>query len=118
METVPAEGGREAPPRCVGCGDAIRPGVVWFGETLPEAAWSAAVEAIADCELLVVVGISGLVHPAAARPAYARETGRRVLEINPTDTPIAEVAHASWREPASTGIARLERMLADGDLAL
>ena len=118
MEAVPVGGGSEAPPRCAGCGDAIRPGVVWFGEALPEAAWNAAIEAIADCELLVVVGTSGLVHPAAALPAHAREMGRRVLEINPTETPIAEVAHASWREPAGAGIARLERMLAAGDPAL
>jgi NAD-dependent deacetylase len=118
MDAVPADGGREAPPHCAGCGDAIRPGVVWFGEALPDVAWHAATEAIAGCDVLIVVGTSGLVHPAAALPAHARETGRRVLEINPTDTPIAKVVHASWREPAGAGIARLERMLADGDLVL
>src|SRR5690606_37099164 len=51
-----AEGAREAPPRCPRCDGLFRPGVVWFGEALPEAAWERACAAVADCDLVVVVG--------------------------------------------------------------
>ncbi len=115
MEAVPAEGAREPPPRCTACGEAIRPGVVWFGEALPADAWDAALDAVRACELLVVVGTSGLVHPAAALPALARDAGRRVLEINPDATPLAALAHASWRMKAGEGIARLGQALARGE---
>ena len=61
----PAPVERLAPPRCPVCGAAVRPGVVWFGEALPDAAWQAAVDALQACDLLVVIGTSGLVQPAA-----------------------------------------------------
>lgn len=114
--TVPPEDGHEAPPRCTRCGGALRPGVVWFGEPLPSPAWEHAVAAVRGCDLLVVVGTSGLVHPAAALPAQARAAGVRVLEINPVETPLTPLAHASWRATASAGIARLVSTLAAGEL--
>jgi NAD-dependent deacetylase len=109
---IPADGGHEAPPRCAHCAGALRPGVVWFGEALPARPWDQAVAAITACELLVVVGTSGLVHPAAALPAMARDADVRVLEINPVATPLTAIAHASWRTTASTGLARLADDLA------
>ena len=113
---VPAGGAREAPPACVRCGGMMRPGVVWFGEALPATAWAQAADAVADCDLLVVIGTSGLVHPAASLPAMARDAGVRVLEINPVDTAITGVAHASWRASASAGVARLSALLAGDTL--
>ena len=54
------EGGRRlAPPRCPHCGGYIRPGVVWFGETLPEAAWCKAEAAVDACDVLLAIGTSG-----------------------------------------------------------
>ena len=118
LEAVPTEGRHEAPQRCIACGEAIRPGVVWFGEALPEAALEAAALAIQRCELLVVVGTSGLVHPAASLPRVAHDAGRPVLEINPVATPVTALAQASWRLPASAGIARLAARLTQGKLSL
>ncbi len=112
----PDEGGRETPPACARCGGALRPGVVWFGEALPQRAWADAMAAASDCALLVVVGTSGLVQPAASLPAMARDAGTRVLEINPVRTPLTAVAHAWWRTTASGGIARLSALLETGAL--
>src|SRR5690554_2245336 len=51
------------PPQCSNCSGHIRPGVVWFGESLPEAEFKAAFEAVQSCDLLLSVGTSGMVYP-------------------------------------------------------
>jgi len=95
------EGGRRLePPRCASCGAAVRPGVVWFGESLPRVAWLRAQRAVEDCELLLTVGTSGLVHPAAGLPALARRAGATVVVINPVPTALDVVAHHVLRGPA------------------
>ncbi len=87
------EGGRRlAPPTCPACGGDVRPGVVWFGENLPEGAFEQALEIMRTCELLIVIGTSGLVQPAASLPAVAREKGARILQINPHPTPLDKTA--------------------------
>ncbi|MFC4728554.1 SIR2 family NAD-dependent protein deacylase [Coralloluteibacterium thermophilus] len=101
-----------APPACAACGGPLRPDVVWFGEALPEDAWRAAVEAVADCELLVVVGTSGLVYPAAALPQQARRPRTRVIAINPAAPEAPWQFDEVWRLPASEGVERLLRELA------
>lgn len=69
-------------PYC-SCGGAIRPGVVWFGEALPENELRFAESAAGDCDLFLSVGTSGLVYPAAGLPRVARQAGAFVVEINP-----------------------------------
>ena len=87
------EGGRRlAPPSCPHCGGNIRPGVVWFGETLPEAAWCQAEAAVDACDVLLAIGTSGLVYPAAGLPENARQLGKPVIVIGPNPTGIDEVA--------------------------
>ena len=93
---------RVDPPRCVHCGGRIRPGVVWFGENLPEAAFTKAVASAAACDLMLVVGTSGIVHPAAGLPAVAKEAGAAVVEINPLETELSAVAHVCVRGSAAT----------------
>ena len=115
-EAVLADGAREDPPACAGCGGWLRPGVVWFGESLPEGPWRAAREAVDRCELLLVIGTSALVYPAAALPLAAIETGTPVLEINPQPTALSDQVDASWRLPASAGVERLlDRLEASPD---
>jgi NAD-dependent deacetylase len=77
----------EIPPRCH-CGALLRPDVVWFGEALPEQALSAAFEASRSCDLMLVIGTSAVVQPAASMPLIAKQAGKHVVEINPTPTPI------------------------------
>ena len=83
------------PPRCPRCGGLLRPGVVWFGESLPRAALARAEQAAQSCEVLFSIGTSGLVQPAAGLPWLAKRRGALVIEINPTPTPLTpHVDHA------------------------
>ena len=100
---IPAEpeGGRRLdPPRCTRCGGPIRPGVVWFGEMLPEDAWQAATEAILNCDVMIIIGTSGLVYPAAGLPDLAAGRGKPVIQINPAPTDHDAYARVSLRGKA------------------
>ena len=79
------------PPRCSTCGNLRRPAVVWFGEMLPVAELRAAEEAAAGCDLMLVVGTSGVVYPAAG---LARATAGRVVIVNPVPTELDDAADA------------------------
>ena len=77
---------QEIPPRCPYCGDLIRPGVVWFGESLdPEIVDQAT--AAADCDVFITIGTSAVVYPAAGFIDVARRNGAFTVEINPEATP-------------------------------
>jgi NAD-dependent deacetylase len=88
------------PPRCA-CGALLRPAVVWFGETLPAEAFRSAVRAAERARLVLVVGTSGLVHPAASIPIHASRSGAWVVEINPESTPLSEIADERLAGPAA-----------------
>ena len=100
------------PPRCE-CGGRIRPGIVWFGEQLPDEPWQAAVEAVTNSELVVVVGTSGVVYPAAGLPEIALARGAAVIEVNPDPTPLSAAATAYLQEPAGTALPTLLQRLPD-----
>ncbi|MGE5864020.1 MAG: SIR2 family NAD-dependent protein deacylase [Rhizobacter sp.] len=107
-----AEDGAQPPPRCSVCGGPVRPGVVWFGEELPRAEWNLACERTSRADLLLVVGTSGLVYPAAGLPDLAMRAGAAVWDINP-EAPIAKGCHP-WRCTAATGLpALISRCLDD-----
>jgi NAD-dependent deacetylase len=90
----------EIPPRCPECGAYLRPDVVWFGEPLPEPVLTQAWEEAGRCNLLLVVGTSALVHPAASLPLAALRAGATVVEINPDTTPLSSMVHYVLRGPA------------------
>ncbi|MEI6451317.1 MAG: NAD-dependent deacylase [Actinomycetes bacterium] len=73
----------EKPPRCPECGELLRPDVVWFGEALPGDAIDRAQALSADCDVMLVVGTSGIVYPAAGLPLLAAEAGATVIDVNP-----------------------------------
>lgn len=98
------------PPACE-CGGLIRPGIVWFGEQLPDEPWQAAVEAAATADVLVVVGTSGIVYPAAGLPDVALARGAIVVEVNPEPTPLSANATITIRESASTALPKLLQQL-------
>lgn len=75
-------------PMCDDCGGLLRPAVVWFGEPLPPTIWDWAEAAVRDADVLLVVGTSAVVYPAAGLATLAHRLGRRVIEINPDPTPI------------------------------
>lgn len=96
-----------SPPRCGECGNPVRPGVVWFGEALPHHALDAAQRAAAGCDVMLVVGTSGAVHPAAGLPALARRAGARVAIVNPGPSEIDAAAHALLRGTAAELLPKL-----------
>lgn len=85
------------PPRCPDCGAPLRPGVVWFGEMLPQDALEAAYAACAAADVVLSIGTSSLVQPAASLPLHALAHGVPVVEINPTETPLSPRASFSLR---------------------
>ncbi|WP_318334165.1 SIR2 family NAD-dependent protein deacylase [Micromonospora sp. BRA006-A] len=101
--------GRVTPPACAGCGAPVRPGVVWFGEALPSAALDAAVEAASGCDLLLTVGTSALVHPAAEIPLVAARLGAPVVQVNPVPTPLDAICAVNLRGPAGEVLPALVR---------
>ena len=80
------------PPPCPNCGAPLRPDVVWFGEMLPPGALEMASEAARGCDLLLSIGTSSLVYPAAALPYEALENGATLVEVNPSRTPLSRHA--------------------------
>ncbi|MBV1731688.1 MAG: NAD-dependent deacylase, partial [Hydrogenophaga sp.] len=83
------------------CGNLRRPAVVWFGESLPAGALEAAEEAANACNLMLVIGTSGVVYPAAGLALAAHQRGARVVVINPEPTELDRVADHCLREPAA-----------------
>jgi NAD-dependent deacetylase len=83
--------------------------VVWFGEALPgEVLEQALTAAAAACDLMLVVGTSGEVHPAASLPVIARDHGASVIDVNPEHNAIRSIAHLSI---ALSGAKALPRLL-------
>jgi NAD-dependent deacetylase len=84
------------PPRCR-CGAMLRPAVVWFGEGLPEEGLCRAERAAREAAVVLVVGTSALVQPAAAIPLLARQAGAYVVEVNPEPTPLSALVDERLR---------------------
>lgn len=97
------------PPRCP-CGAAMRPAVVWFGESLSPSIFQAAAAAAARADLFLVVGTSSVIEPAASLARLALASGARVVEVNPEETPLSTLAHDVLREPAAAALSRLVGM--------
>jgi len=87
------------PPRCA-CGGLLRPAVVWFGEPLPRAALDRAERACREAAVVLVVGTSSLVFPAAALPRVAVAAGAWVVEVNPEPTPLTSSVRERIAGPA------------------
>ena len=76
----------EIPPYCKRCNGLLRPHIVWFGEVLyaPDVLKSA--RAFESCDLMLVIGTSGIVQPAASFVSLAKDHGAFVVEINVTES--------------------------------
>lgn len=89
------------PPRCPRCGGWLRPDVVWFGEMLDPQILAEAERRCCDAEVVLVVGTSGLVYPAAGLPLRARRAGAKVIIVNPQASEIDSVADRVVRGTAA-----------------
>ena len=90
-----------SPPRCAACGNLVRPGVVWFGEMLPAEALSRAELLAQSCDVMLVVGTSGAVYPAAGLAHTARRAGAKVIILNPEPSEIDDEAQLLLRGTAA-----------------
>ncbi|MGP6157957.1 MAG: SIR2 family NAD-dependent protein deacylase [Vulcanimicrobiaceae bacterium] len=95
------------------CGGLFRPDIVWFGESLPQEVWLRAVAAAERAQVMLVVGTSGLVNPAAMLATHYARPGAFVVEVNPEETVVSAVADVSLR---GTAAEVLPALIARGDL--
>lgn len=103
----------ELPPRCRACGGIhIKPTVVFFGEAMPVAATAAAFELARACDLMLVVGSSLVVYPAADVPATAAEAGAPLVIVNAEPTPLDEAATVVIHGRAGEVLPRLAELAA------
>ena len=75
------------PPECAACGGLLRPHIVWFGESLDPRILDRCMHALQSCDVLLVIGTSGVVQPAASFAAMAKSAGAYTVEINLDPTP-------------------------------
>ncbi|UCE73177.1 MAG: NAD-dependent deacylase [Methanomassiliicoccales archaeon] len=85
---------RHIPPQCE-CGSLIRPDVVWFGEPMPKKEVAEAFTLAEECDVMMVVGTSALVAPAASLPYAAKKNHAYIIEVNLESTPITTIADVS-----------------------
>jgi len=94
------------PPRCA-CEGLLRPDVVWFGEPLPYDLLQRALRAVETCDLMLVIGTSGLVQPAASMADAALARGTPVVEINLDPTPLSDHATVAVHGKAGEILAKV-----------
>ena len=73
----------KATPRCKICNTVLKPDFVFFGEMLPEYDMNMSIKAVSKCDLVVIIGSTGVVYPAASLPYYAKRNNAVIIEINP-----------------------------------
>ncbi len=82
---------RKIPP-CRKCGGRLRPNVVWFGEAIPDMSLRKSIYSAQNCDVMIVVGTSGYVQPAASLPFHAKQNNAFVIDVNVEATPVSEIA--------------------------
>lgn len=93
--------------RCHHCGGVLKPHVVFFGEGLPREALERAVAASEEADIMLVVGTSGVVQPAASLPFLTKQSGGLIFEFNPNPTILTNACDFVLQEAASTGLTKI-----------
>lgn len=101
-------------PRCDVCSGLVKTATVSFGQSMPEEETRAAFERAAECDLLLMIGSSLQVEPAASIPREAHRVGARLIFINRTATPWDSLATLVFREPAGQVLEDVVRALREG----
>jgi NAD-dependent deacetylase len=94
-------------PRRCACGAYFRPDIVWFEDMLDPRNIERAETLLGNCDLLVSVGTSAVVYPAAELPRIAMARGAMTVEINLEDTPVSRLYQERLRGTASEVLAAL-----------
>ena len=101
LETISLD---RMPPLCPECGGILKTDVVMFGEPVPEDALRESYRQAASADLFLVIGTSGVVYPAAEFPIMAKRHGAPLIEINPFETNLSEVADVIIRANAGEAV--------------
>jgi NAD-dependent deacetylase len=101
----------EADPACRKCGGVLKSATVMFGQSLDRAVLSRAVRAAAGCDLLLAIGSTLTVEPAASLCAVAAEHGAGLVIVNRDPTPYDELATEVISEPIGTSVPRIAGLL-------
>jgi NAD-dependent deacetylase len=96
---------------CDECGGIVRPDVVLFGEMLPDEPFVQAQGAAHVADVVLLLGTSGIVHPAATLPGLARSHGAKLIEINPNRTELSQIADLVIRGPTGEVLPAIDRLL-------
>jgi NAD-dependent deacetylase len=70
-------------PRCKKCNNILKPDFVFFGEILPNYDMSMSLKASLKCDVMIIIGSTGIVYPAASFPFHAKRNNAIIVEINP-----------------------------------
>ena len=70
------------PPKCLGCGEILKPDFIFFGEAIPEPAMSLSYQEAENADVFLLIGSTGEVMPAAQLPRIAKSNGAKIIEIN------------------------------------
>lgn len=97
-------------PRCTGCGSVLKPDITFFGETLPAQALSDARDEARQADLMLVLGSSLLVHPAAMLPETTLDRGGKIVIVNDMETHLDRCATMKFQDLESV-FDRLEFLL-------
>ena len=102
----------DLPPACGECGGVIKPDTVMFGEPIPPAVLDACFEEARRCDVMLLVGTSGAVNPAAQLPLLAREGGAQLIEVNPESTGLTAVSGVTLAGAAADALPQVAAAVA------
>ena len=105
-------------PRCDKCGGLLKSGTVSFGQALPADVLTDAIELCNQTDLMLAIGSSLVVEPAASLPLQAKHNGARLVIINKTETPLDYLADIVAREPIGETLTRVIKRLGLPDLTI
>ena len=99
----------DLPPRCAddGCDGIVKGDTVMFGEPIPGEALLRSAEETRQADCFMTIGTSAVVYPAAQYPMDAVQRGVPLVEVNPEETPLSDVATVVLRAPSGIALPAL-----------
>ena len=108
LETTPLD---RLPPLCTECGGVLKNDTVMFGEPIPKDALDECYRHSPAADLFLTIGTSAAAYPAADFPVLAKRRGAPLIEINPQETPLSEIADVVIRAPSGLVLPALVDLL-------
>jgi NAD-dependent deacetylase len=108
LETISLD---RLPPLCPECGGILKNDTVMFGEPIPDDALHESYRQSGASDLFLVVGTSAVVYPAADFPVMAKRHGAPLIEVNPEETALSDIADVIIRAPAGLALPAIVELL-------